>query len=624
MFVERSRRPDVLGGFFQDLRFAALGVIKQIAKPVREVFSATTEHAVGSSHKNWDVTSHLRSMSVDAPRQYTAEEVIAKLEPNLETFCDEYSLGLIKKKYPYKALRDTSGEIVGTSGLGGVYHEPMSALSKRFQVRLNKAGLLEQRGAIESFNGERLDLWSKQVLTDTTVPFGTKLVWCSPPGHVVEGYHGVSPKHHSFIWVYEKKEDDGGPYIEMIQYRCWPSIEQMADIQRDLYKHNQPSDRVTTLSLENNKLTARNQVIANMFELRSDVTEESIEAIIYAPQREKTWQTQRSDMPGEQMNQAQLTAFAQQRNTLLREFLVRVYRSVLSDPLYSMWLARPYSDSFWSSEWYESVVNKLDLAFSITKQSLDKWVERVIAGEDFSKANIKPAELRELFEIHQSNPNGKIDVDKARRYNTLAPTILSLGNRALSIGQCGLGTVLPVQLFQNLEKISGTQSITNIGHFGGSSVSKLSWSEKKTFHRSIRENYRQLTVFDSEGHPHTFWVMKEYHADYAGKCYQDEDRVFRGPCDVPLDMEHDEFILTDEKYHELLAESETHEFDKDAQLKELAEKEKHELKNAGSQIEKDAIRRKYARERECIQNLGSFITAMSNVILMNTPMLFDN
>jgi hypothetical protein len=615
---ERYHKEHLLPSFLQDVSFMTVGFMEQLTQPLRETFSVNAKDAVESAHKNWDVTSHLRSMSRDATKQHSADDVLRQLRPNLETFCDEYSLGRVKKKYPYKALYDDSNQVVGTSGVDGAYLEPLGALSERFQLRLNKTGIFEQRALLETFNSHRLEHWCQHALTHETIPVGTKLLWFSPPGHLIEGYHGVSPKHHSFIWVYEKKCDSNGPYIEMTQYRCWPNIKQLEHTQRQLSYYQQRSEFLDGSLPLDTPLTKRNKVIAEMFEVQPMLSESRIEEIIFASQ--KTWRVQPKHMPAEKLTTAQVSAFETQREKVLQEFLYPMYEKMLKDPKHQHLLQHSYHHKFWSSDRYRKIVDQLDIAFSLTKQSLDKWIERVLSGEAFTKIDITISELRELYELAVAQRSDSFSSHQVERYNRLAPALLSLGNRALSIGQCGLGTIVPVQL---LRKISSSMSGSGPS-MSGASVGTLTNVEKREFRKVLKDNYFQLTVLDREGAPHTFWVIKEHYHEYAGRCYQDENGIFRGPCDIPLDSGEDEFVLTNQKYQELLTASLEEKDEKAEQLKALKLQEQKELRNARTPQEKMRIKNKYQARREQIQSIGSFLSALTNLILMGTPDLIQS
>ena len=604
---------------FQDLfpewSFGLLGLALEGKSQLRKLWSAEARQQVTSTHKNWDNTNHCRRFSSDAEYRYSVPEFLDTLEPNFETFTDEYCLGTPVKTYEFSLLSNEDGEIVGTNGINDAYQEDIGTQAQRFQdEKLAKVGKRQQRAAIETYNCERLDTWIARIFQDDAVPCGTKLIWCSPPGHLVEGYHGTSSKHHSFIWVYEKKNDGERTFIQMTQLRCWPNLKQIREIQATFQTLSSPTGKLPANPLGKN-LSARNRVIAQMIELPPTISMEQVQQTIYA--KEKGWAVQRSKMPDTQLSEEAKEAYVNERQRVLDEFLRPIYQELLAPPELQGLLGKPFDDPFWKSDGYRFLITQMDVVFAIAKQALDKWIENCLKAQRNPDNTVQQVgtipvkDLHQLYNLRIKHLKEGLTPSERKTFNTLAPTVLSLGNRLLSVGQCGIGTVIPLNLVRKLNVDSLFSSSTNVSGLAPRQIELLSGKEKKQFQKDVLGRYAPFEVTDRKGQTHLFWVLKEYYADYAGHCYEDETGRLIGPCGVPLTMEDDEFILTNEKYQELLAASQQ-ENETDSKLKQLDREEQQKLDAAHSDQERAAIRSHYARLRDRLKHRVSITELLNN------------
>jgi hypothetical protein len=588
---------------FPEWSYGLLGILQESHQSLRRLWSHEARTEVLSRHTNWDTTSLCRRLSESAEYQYSVDELLQTLTPNFETFTDEYSLGSPVKTYRFEIHTTEEGEL-GTNGVDGRYKETTRQHAERFaQEKVAKAGKRQQRAAVESVNSDRLDQWIPTVLRDNSISLGTKLVWFSPPGYKVEGYHGTSPKHHSFVWVYEKRQDESSSYVEMTQYRCWPTLEQLKEVQK-LFKARSINTGALPQFTSLFPLSERNTIIANMFELPATMTDQEIERTIYSSA--STWKVQPKQMPHEQLSEELLKQFFEQRTTLLREFLEPTYRRLLKDPIIEQYLVLPFSHPFWTSSEYRTLIHQLDFSFGLAKQALDKWIENALNSQ--SPTDIPLKHLESLFQLGSKHAQTGLDKKERQQFNSLAPTVLAKGNRLLSIGQCGIGTVIPTQLTSQLQLTVSSSGLPALHSTPISALEKLSHEHKEQFREALAR-YAPFEVLDKHGTSHRFWVLREYLSDYQGQCYENDDGLFIGPCGVPLTMEDDEFILTDEKYRELLHVSQAQQT-KDS-LDAIAHDEQNELSKATSDAEKAAIRSKYDRLRSRFKHRVS-ITELIN------------
>lgn len=603
MFKERdsSRSWDL-----SELSFGLLGLVEQSKEKFHKLKSVVEgRRIVESAHKNWDNTNYCRSLSQDAPYQYSYQQLLDVFPANFRTFTDEYCLGTPIQEYPLAV------DSKGMSGLDDTYQEPLAAQAKRFQEKLGRTGKRQQRSQIESFNSQRLDNWLATVCDAPEYAIGTKLVWCSPPGFRAEGYHGTSAEHHSFIWVYEKKMGMDGPEMTMTQFRCWPSLVQMEGIQRQLRAHSITTSILDDSGLQTHKLSRRNAVIADFIELPPEYSMDSIAQCIY--ETESSWKVGRTEMP--QLSDLNRVAFAEYRDAVLHQFLLPTYQSLLA-PMYQ--LQEPYDSPFWTSTEYRQLIQELDLSFAIAWQHLLKYVEAATdqsSGRSMPKLEETIPELHELFRIKVRSQDGVATVADEKRFNVLAPQILSAGSKAMSVGQCGLGTLIPLQLFRGLERFNIFRGITSVSQLSKFDVARLTAAEKLLFKEEVLGQYQPMTLLDRFGRKAKYWVHAEHYQEYlegsrflpTGECV--------GPCDIPLDSGIDQFVLTDSKFRELYQATAIPNLDALAQL-DLAENT--ELARPLTEQERENIQAFYAAKRKKLKDRVSVTELLNNDLFRAT------
>lgn len=590
---------------FSEWSFAWLGVVERGRQQLHTWQSwLEGRRVVTSAHQNWDNTHYCRSLSQDAPVPYSYQQLLALFPANFRTFTDEYCLGTVVQEYP---LAVTSN---GTTGIDDSYQEPLTDQAKRFQEKVATQGKHQQRSTVESWNSQRLEHWLQQVCTDDRYPPGSKLVWCSPPGFVVEGYHGTSPRHHSFIWVYQKQLTPAGqPEVTMTQFRCWPNLRQLEQIQtqlRDQQTVGSLPDSTTPDAFAPNssprpQLTRRNQVIAELIELPPTVSMEEIEAVIY--QTEDQWQVQTTDMP--QLDQLQRDQFAHYRELLLHQFLLPMYQNVLAP---AAELTLPYDAPFWRSREYRQIIAQLDLIFALAWQHLLKFVEQPPLTTDLQQQHTQLQQLRELYQLKLKAEDGAATKTDRQRFNQIAPQLLSIGSTALSVGQCGVGTLIPVQLFRGLDGLNGLSHFNSLSQLSPLEVLKLSAAEKLALKTEVLGQYQPFTVVGRFGQRRRFWVPREYYQDYLKGSQQLSSGEFVGPCQISLTDGSDSLVLTDDKFQQLLAATRLSPLD---QLAQLNAEERTQLAQTSSATERAQIQQQFQRRRALLKERVS-ITELVN------------
>lgn len=583
-----------------ELSFGLLGLVDRGRETISKLAAQIEGHdVISSAHKNWDNVNYCRHLSQDAARQYSVPELINVFPANFRAFTDEYCLGSVVRQYPLAVNAN------GTTGFDTTYQETLATQAQRFQeekiVHLKRH---HQRGAVEVLNSKKLDGWLSQVCHDESIPLGTKLIWCSPPGFRVEGYHGVSGKHHSFIWVYEKTAgNEGHAQMTMTQFRCWPNLAQMEQIQRRFQSLQPVTPLLEQDSLNPNSLTRRNRVIHQLAEVAPDTTIDDIESLIY--EGEDDWQVKQEDMP--QVVENNVVSFEKYRDQLLAQFLSPMYQSLLqSEPR----LTDPYNSPFWSSHEYKALIQKLDLVFAIAWQNLLRYVESVDghARESIPTPQLNVDQLQEIFEIKLRSDDGKSSREDRRRFNDLAPTLLSVGSTTLSVGQCGLGTLIPVQLFKGIGEISGIGKFASLAELNKFDILKLSAADQLAFRTDVLGQYQPLTLISKFGKNHKFWVRSEYYSDYLEHSYQGADGKFYGPCDVPLES-GDNFVMSDSKYQELFGATIRPNI---STLAQLDSEELASLASVRSDSERDSIRNSFQKRRQKLKERVSVTELVNN------------
>lgn len=596
---------------WSELSFGLLGMVEHGRERLHKVRSNLEgRRVVESAHKNWDNTNYCRSLSQDAPHQYTYQQLLDVFPANFRAFTDEYCLGTLVQEYPL--VVDKRGML----GLDDTYKEPLTDQAPRFQEKLSRTGKRQQRGTIETFNSQRLDTWLSTVCHNEQYPFGTKLVWCSPPGFKVEGYHGTSSKHHSFIWVYEKElGPEGQPRMSMTQFRCWPNLSQMERVQHTLRLKAQPTDVLEDAAVPTNKLSRRNSVIAEFIELPAAISMDEIEDTIY--ETEDSWQVQREDMP--QLSEERLHAFAQYRDDVLHQFLIPTYQALLA-PMSQ--LLEPYSSPFWRSPEYIQLIQQMDLAFAIAWQHLMKYVEAVDQRPTAQALPALPlaelqrvAHLREIFALKVKSDKGDATKEDRKRFNDLAPQLLSVGSTALSVGQCGIGTLIPVQLFKGLEGFESLQGFSSLSKLSKFDIAKLSAAEQLAFKSQVLRQYKPLTLIGKFGQKETFWVQNEYYQQYLQGSRVTSSGEFIGPCDIPLTTGADNLVLTNAKYQELFQAATQPALPDLAQL-DLDEKDS--LSQARTEDERAQIRQAFSSKRSQLKHRVSVTQLINNDLFRPT------
>jgi len=576
-----------------------LGVVQEAKHKVRKLSAELKGRAiVESRHQNWDNTSYCKSFSVDSPHQYGLSEFFEVMADNLGPLADEYCLGKRVVEYPLKLRNDG-----GTSGVGAGYKERLTAQAQRFGEKMRSVSKNRQRAEIETLDSARLEHWQARVLFDPEVQVGTKLAWFSPPGFRFEGYHGVGKYHHSFIWVYEKKLDgDGTTKVTMTQLKCYPNLDQLSQVQAKLralqtLSSPGPNDGLNLLTL-----TSRNRVIAEMIELPSTVSMTEIEQYIY--ESEINWPVQREELP--QLCEQQLEDFQQELSHVLEEFLIPMYREVLCNlhnprawslvdyPHLEHKLQSPLRGPFWSSPEYKNMIRRLDDVFGLAYQALLKWVEDSAAGKAVGPIPID--ELRNLYDILQSIHAGTATKDDKKAFNKSAPLLLSAGSRILSIGQCGIGTLIPRHLLDKMDLFKANR----LGDITPEHLQKLSASEKISFKKSVMDEYRLLSLAGKDGSFQKFWVLKDKYPEYDGKCYQDATGEWLGPCDISLSTGADEFVTTDFEYQQRLAALNSPPA-KNTALHKVSTLEQLTLSQETNSFEKAALQLRFAKLKKVLK-----------------------
>jgi len=570
---------------------------------------------VESRHQNMDNTNYTKSLSIDAPRQYQLTELFEVLADNLVPFADEYCLGKRVAEYPLYMHWDG-----GISGIGTGYRERLVKQVRRFEDKINSVGKHRQRAEAEVLNAARLEHWQSRVLLDPQTEVGTKLTWFSPPGFRFEGYHGVGKKHHSFIWVYEKKKKpDDTNLVTMTQFKCYPTLGQLGHIQAQLRALQTQHSIELNQGLQLHTLTSRNRVIAEMIELPPSTSMAQVEEYIY--ETEDTWPVQASDLP--QLTEQQHLLFEKELTHILDDFLIPMYREILSNrPDAQAWnlvshphlehqLSSTLSSTFWHSHEYKNMIRKLDNAFALTYQALLKWVENCALEE--VPGMIKVKDLRDLYATLERVHSGEETDDDRKMFDSTAPLLLSVGSKILGVGQCGLGMLLPTEM---LKKLNLLNRITQVREISPAQIRNLTAKEKLTFKNLVLEQYKLLVLTDKKGVSHNFWIRKEVYSEYEKSCHQVENGDWVGKCEISLTNGEDEYVLTDTEYQDRLSAAVS-----PAREEQVLEKISALEKIALAQVKGDrqeSLQKRFARVRKALRPTIS-ITQLMNADYIQPP-----
>jgi hypothetical protein len=233
-----------------------------------------------------------------------------------------------------------------------------------------------------------------------------------------------------------------------------------------------------------------------------------------------------------------------------------------------------------------------------------KYIEPGVPQEiDFTYRPPQPGVLRELVAMKLRDDHGELTQNERARFNQIAPQLLSAGSRLLSVGQCGIGTLIPLNLIESFNLFSIFDKFQSLSQLTKYDVAKLSAGEKHLFKTQVLNQYKPLTMKNAFGRKQKYWVKQEYYHDYVDGVYEGEPGQFYGKCNVSLDTGEDAFVLTDAKYQELFqAANAPH-----SSLESLNFAEQRQLRNAGSSEEKVKIRNHFKKERRLLRHRVTFL-----------------
>ena len=508
-----------------DLSYSFWGYCHQLERKLSDkVQQLSGKRSIRSAHQNWD-NHHFCEMASE--ENYSVEELLNLLDGNFDTFSDEYCLGEIVSEYDLFHFSEDSVRL----GISGEYKENLVTNTQRFTEKLAQTGRLQQRAVIESENGRFIQEWAERACQDESIPVGAKIIWSSPPGLKLEGYGGTGKNHHSFVWVYEKRLDEQGlPKVTMVQYRCWPSLQQLNKFQASLQE--KLGGKTLQTAPSSLILTKRNRCISTLIEIPAEQKLSDIVKELYRSR--KKWSVQPEDMP--QLTTGHKAKFKDFRQIVLEKFLRRAYTQLLYPHQGNLSLSKAHE--FWKSPQYALLISQLDNTFALAYQGLLKFIDDCEVAQQIQ--DVPPViedrinQLWQLFSLLLEKGVEEFDQEESKTYNSLASSVLSIGKRvggrALTVGQCGVGAMLPTQVVKNLSTMIGN---TRLG------------SSEFSF---LRNAYRPLELLSKTGQKTKIWVLRQHFSEYAGRCKEVAPNVWHGPCNILLDERLDNLILSDTTY----------------------------------------------------------------------------
>lgn len=416
-------------------------------------------------NKIWNHDFLLKRLADDHELNYTKEELMnTVLEKDWETFLDEYIFGKIHTEYEFTK-----------TGLPNSYKEDLTNLSKNLDFKKNKRFFIEGENmrAVQNF------------IENEEFKQGEKLIWFSPKGSVEDGYSGEENTSYNFIFVYDKESQEK---TKLNIYRNYDNFDKLNNIQSQI---NSFGEIKPTINQENIKLNDSEKMISRLILVKNSTDLKDLEKLFF--QNEENWSIKKNDLPN--LSEKEIKEL---KPTLekIKSFYFQNFKKITKTMPDSL----ETNNGFFQSQKYQNIIEELDLLFTISHQSLLKVIDnhQNQANQNFNLDNDLNLIFKSLEEneVEDKNKNSKIN-------NLLSANLINSNNplaKTLSVGQCGIGTFLPVGLIKNVAGIKNFKTI----------------------------NFKNAS----------YLIPKEY---FTGKGVYKKNGILYGPCDIPL---HNDPLVT--------------------------------------------------------------------------------
>lgn len=409
-------------------------------------------------NKIWNHDFLLKRLADNHELNYTKEELMnTVLEKDWETFLDEYIFAKLHTEYEFSK-----------TGLPNSYKESLTNLSKNLDFEKNKRFFIEGENmkAVQNF------------IESEEFEQGEKLVWFSPKGSLEDGYLGEEDTSYNFIFVYDKESQEK---TKLNIYRNYDNFKKLNNIQSQI---NSFGEIKPSINQKNIKLNDSEKMISSLTQIKNSINLKDLEKIFF--QNEENWLIKKNDLPN--LSEKEIEEL---KPTLeeIKNFYFQNFRKITK----AMPDSLETNDGFFQSQKYQTIIEELDLLFTISHQSLLKVIDnhKNQTNQNFNLNN-------DLNLIFNSLENKEEDKNKNNKINSLlSANLINSSNplaRTLSVGQCGIGTFLPVGLIKNVAGIKDFKTI----------------------------NFKNSS----------YLIPKEY---FTGKGVYKKNGILYGPCGIPLE-----------------------------------------------------------------------------------------
>lgn len=524
----------------------------QLLKAKTELAKRAKKNTVTSENANWAATSYTERFAVGGIHNLDA--LTHTLRKDFEWYSGEYAQGKVITWQDF-----VIDEFVGLIGDDQTYGKGIDDYAEGFARKLEAEGHFDKliRAGIEEKKLKELKKWC------LTAKKHDIFIWNSPP---------YEKDGHSYVFIYHKLAKNKARYCQMM---CWPNEQQHIDYQATV---SQLDYSKQTIVYDKN-LKKEHQII-NLFLTLSPSWSNPLLRHVWAKDTITTLQTelyQTQDswkLKPHQMPEIDEAAFYKKR-----DFLFNLYLKTAA-PLFQKLpkvksLESPEWKKFSQSKEYKDLIKKLDIAFTMmADQPLRAWVEQTDQKPQLFFRRFKN-KLQQLFTPNQLKistmsdretvealsflyqlkldklAGKKLSREDILRFNNLAPGLLEVSNKFMSIGQCGLGSLIPTHMTSELLSLTGPQ----IAHLRMVNLSIATPDQKNEHHQYLKNNFAtEVTIHGKKFRIHKDWVSKYNNST----CPKLLDGTILGPCSDPSNPNQffplpDDYCITEEMYQQELA-----------------------------------------------------------------------
>jgi hypothetical protein len=447
---------------FDLLSLPFLNAIKKISQKSSETLKKINFFAKNLENKQenkvWNHDFLLKRLANNHELNYTKEELTNNiLENDWETFLDEYIFAKSHTEYEFSK-----------TGLPNGYKENLTDLSKSLDFQKNKRFFIE---------GENMKAVQNFIESEEFAP-NEKLIWFSPKGKAEDGYLGEKDTSYNFVFIYEKQDDQK---TKLNIYRNYDDLKKLSEIKEEVSSFGEINP---TINKNEVNLNQSEKMISELIRIKETTNLESLENLIF--QNEDNWSIKKTDLPNLSEDEIKNLGPALNKS---KKFYFDKFKEIAQEIPENLDL----NNNFFQSRKYQNIIKNLDLAFTLSHQSLLKIIDNHQKNQDLN-LNLDQ-DLKTIF-ASMTNQKTIEKKDFKNVKNLLNTNLISVTNpltKILSVGQCGIGSFIPTGLIKNFSALNSFKTI----------------------------NFKNVS----------YLIPKEY---FTGKGVYEKNGKLYGPCDILL------------------------------------------------------------------------------------------